>query len=692
MSRVNYKTKFTLMMIVFMIPYLIAATQLAISSIEDGKFIEKETKGFEYIGVVQPIIQKLQKSRGLSFVYLSGDTSALAKFDENKKELETSIAKLKEVDEKYKEDFQTDGKVAEITNTWSTLSSSMTSLTTDETKKKHTEIISKLLYLDRQIANISGMTLDWELDTNMLLNLNTKNFLELSEKMGIIRATVSAYVIDGKLTGNERITIENLLKDLSAQQNETTFDISFVLNSSSELKEELGSSFSQINDLLNHIKMTIEDEVLKPEKITMNASKFFEDATKTIDQLYSTMDKNKEVINNNFNSRLADEYKTQFITITLVILSNLLEVYLFFSLYFNLMNTIKRLVKSLRKVQEGDLTERVHLHVKDETLEIEEVVNAMTFEFKNIVEQTIFAADHVVASAEEMTASMQGAADSTDTIVNLMRDTTRGIEEQLKVVEESVISSEDMSSKLQIVAGNSTIVSEKSKETYAEATKGHSLVKESIEQMITINEQVSSAAKLIEQLSVRSGEISQMTELITAIAEQTNLLALNAAIEAARAGEHGKGFAVVADEVRKLAEQTKNSTDQITKLTTEIQKDTQATVHSMNEGLKQTEKGQILIERTGEALQAIVTAVEKVNEEILNVSSSTEKMAEGSKEIATSIQQLAGVAHLTEHYTEDVNLATNNQLVVIDDMNGMSNELANVATEMQTAISRFKVR
>ena len=226
----------------------------------------------------------------------------------------------------------------------------------------------------------------------------------------------------------------------------------------------------------------------------------------------------------------------------------------------------------------------------------------------------------------------------------MTQDSAEGIEQQLLQYKEFSHSISEMNDGIQQIAENSEEMLQLTEKTSSLTHKGEEFIDHVVGQMNQIQQTVSKASDSIHSLRERSNEISQIIEIITGVAEQTNLLALNAAIEAARAGEHGKGFAVVADEVRKLAEESKRSAGQITKMIHHIQMETNESVQMMDEENLQVVEGLKETEEANQAFKLISHAMGEVTEKVVEVSASVEQMMAVSNQILESINLAKKIA------------------------------------------------
>jgi methyl-accepting chemotaxis protein len=196
---------------------------------------------------------------------------------------------------------------------------------------------------------------------------------------------------------------------------------------------------------------------------------------------------------------------------------------------------------------------------------------------------------------------------------------------------------------------------------------------------------------LVEKLGAKSAEVTGMVKVIRDIAGKTNMLALNAAIEAARAGEAGKGFAVVANEIRSLAEQTREASKNIENLLTEIHRETEETVSGMNQGLIEVEAGTEAISATYGTFNKIIEDIHTVAKDINNVSESVLELRSGSERISESIGEVNEIAETTSLGTQSVLASTEEQASSIQEINNLAANLSVMAENLKDIISKFKI-
>lgn len=353
---------------------------------------------------------------------------------------------------------------------------------------------------------------------------------------------------------------------------------------------------------------------------------------------------------------------------------------------------ISEIALKARKIADGDLTvELTNVKNKDEIGDLAQSFNSMATNLKGVIQQISKSAELVTASSEELQATSELAANATEQISSAMQEVASGSETQVASSKQSAIAMDEVSIGIQRIAEFATKVMDSTQKTTALSKQGNQSIQKAIHQMDAIEMGTKKTMADIEKLTGLSEEIGKIIELITGIADQTNLLALNAAIEAARAGEHGKGFAVVADEVRKLAEQSRNSAAQIVGLIQEVQKGTKEANRGMHESAKNVDLGKNIINQTEEAFQHILNAVESVNGQIQEVSATSEQISANSEEVSASVEQLAEIAMGASKEAQNVAVSSEGQLASMEDLRASSEALSKLAQDLQGVVAKFKM-
>ncbi|MED1715856.1 methyl-accepting chemotaxis protein [Bacillus paralicheniformis] len=353
---------------------------------------------------------------------------------------------------------------------------------------------------------------------------------------------------------------------------------------------------------------------------------------------------------------------------------------------------IKDIQALFAETEQGDFTVKGTYQSKDELGLLTSSFNKMVGGVRSIIETVGETSHQVASSSQELSASADESTKASEYISTTIQELAVGSDQQVESVENSRTVIMGMTEFAGRISSNAEKAAATADQTAKMSLEGTKAIDKVSTQMKSINETVVSLSEAFKHLTERSNEIGNITEVITSIAEQTNLLALNAAIEAARAGEQGKGFAVVADEVRKLAEQSARSAEQITRLITIIQNDTKQTMNSVISATGEVKEGLVVVHETGGAFQKIENSITEVVTQINDVTNLVKNLTAGASEIETAISGVKEVAETAAGGTQTVSAATQEQLASMEEIAAASQILAQNAEELQHLIQKFKIK
>ncbi|MBM9487875.1 methyl-accepting chemotaxis protein [Pseudomonas sp. R11F] len=324
---------------------------------------------------------------------------------------------------------------------------------------------------------------------------------------------------------------------------------------------------------------------------------------------------------------------------------------------------IAQAVESAQRIAQGDLTQAIITERTDEAGQLLMALSGMQGGLKSTLMEIANASDQLASAAEEMSA--------------VTDESSRGLTRQNDEIQQAATAVNQMTAAVEEVASNAVSTSEVSRQATTEAEDGRQQVEQAVSGMNSMVVEINGSTQSVAELAGQVREIGKVIDVIRGIAEQTNLLALNAAIEAARAGEQGRGFAVVADEVRALAHRTQTSTVDIEKMIGEVQIGADNAVAAMNKSLTWANNTQALAQNAGEALQRITTSVAKINERNLVIASASEEQAQVAREVdrnLLNIQDLSTQTAAGAHQT-----------------NASSQDLSRLATSFNVLVSKFQL-
>ncbi|KOS60305.1 methyl-accepting chemotaxis protein [Lysinibacillus agricola] len=350
------------------------------------------------------------------------------------------------------------------------------------------------------------------------------------------------------------------------------------------------------------------------------------------------------------------------------------------------------LTNRMQRITEGDLSEpALIVNSKDEVGQLMEATNAMSDILNRLLKQIQTVSNDVAAHSEELMQSATEVKTGTEQIVDTVTEIASGTEVQASNASDVATTMAEFTLKMTDVNNSSKDVHQYSKNVMSLTKEGQGLMDASTEQMTSIHHIVKDAVYKVDELSKQTQEISKIVSVIQDIAAQTNLLALNAAIEAARAGEHGKGFAVVADEVRKLAEQVAVSVDDITSIVQRIQQDSNMVTSSLENGYGEVEKGTTQIASTNETFSQIAKAVYSMSTNIDSMSTKLEEVVQNTVNIHKSVDEIAAVSEQSAAGIQETSATVEQAASSMDEINNSSENLAGMAENLNELIRKFKL-
>lgn len=352
---------------------------------------------------------------------------------------------------------------------------------------------------------------------------------------------------------------------------------------------------------------------------------------------------------------------------------------------------IIRLSDLSKKVAEGDLSVQIPVKNHDEVGILSANFNAMINNIRQLVHNVQQTSVDVTAFSNALMMSANQTAKASEEIASSIQSVASGSDTQMQSAMESQIAMEEMAIGIQRIAESSSRLSEHANEVTGNAEQGNEIIHQSVHDMEAIHTSVSDTVVILTELQEHSQEIEKVLAIITNIAKQTNLLALNASIEAARVGEHGKGFAVVANEVRNLAETSKESSEQISILLNNISSNVDRASVAMNTSMTQVTHGIQTVFIAGETFQGIVGSLKTVNEQVHEVSAASEEMSAGSEQIAASLVELAEIGRYASQNSQNVAASSEEQLAMMQEISSSATTLREMAHDLEKEIGNFKL-
>lgn len=358
----------------------------------------------------------------------------------------------------------------------------------------------------------------------------------------------------------------------------------------------------------------------------------------------------------------------------------------------SIVNPIKTVMEQMQKITSGNLNnDELHTDSKDELGQLIHATNGMNNSMRNIMLTISEVTATVSAHSKELTQSANEVRSGTEQISTTMEELATGSESQANMTTDLSTMMKDYTEKIEQTTENTERATNESNQVLVLADEGTELMNASMKQMENIDSIVQDSVEKVQDLDEQSREISKLVVVIQDIADQTNLLALNAAIEAARAGEQGRGFAVVADEVRKLAEQVGNSVTDISTIVGSIQNEINQVTNSLNDEYKEVELGTNQIRLTNEKFSTIQHSISEAVNSINFINTNMADIAASSQEMNSSIYEIAAISEQSAAGIEQTSASSQQTSSAMEEVAGSANELSKLAEELNGLVSNFKL-
>jgi len=481
-------------------------------------------------------------------------------------------------------------------------------------------------------------------------------------------AGIRMRVLSYRLLTDREPDAQNRTLELFAEQNQQ-------LNKSQAAYAKLISSPAEQSDYDDYVRLLAEYRKIETRLVSLSRAGNLEDLTRLLNAESAA---NAEQINvalgkltdfNNaqlaiINQSAADEYSSAFnLVVGLLIIASLLTMLFAWLLTKSITHPIALALEAAETIAEGNLTRPIKIDGTDEAGRLLLAMQKMQEKLRDTLMRISGSATQLASAAEQLNAVTDESA--------------RGLAQQDNEIEQAATAVNEMTSAVEEVARNAVSTSEASKNATASAGDGRDLVQETVNAIERMSDDVQSTATLIGDLAEESRDIGKVLDVIRGLADQTNLLALNAAIEAARAGEAGRGFAVVADEVRALAHRTQQSTSEIERMVGSIQGGTEKAVGSMRNSTDRAESTLNIAKGAGLALETINTAVVEINERNLVIAAAAEEQAAVAREVDRNLVNIRDLSTQSSKGAAQTSAA--------------SGELTRLAVDLNSMVSRFSL-
>jgi len=500
------------------------------------------------------------------------------------------------------------------------------------------------------VASQAGLSQDREGAVRQMVELITVETPKVTAALSEGRAIGSYSLAQGFLNSSASTAFDELLLELEKLHAEYGLNLQASLNSSAQARTSLATPAASSLETLKTIAVVFEDQVVVADSLDTPWAQFYNDVSTAMEQTYQLNSAVLVFLDKQLEQRLEENRVQMVLLAVALVVVFLLIVYLYSGFYVSIRTTLKKLGQVMNQVAAGDMTVSFKAQSQDELGELGQVFNETVSKIHELIERV----GQTVVEVERQA----------DRVQLVSGESNQAVTGQRGQIDQVATAMNQMSATAQEVASSAAAAVGSAQSVNDETVTGRALVESQVGSIQRLAGEIDQSVAVINKLASDSASISQVLDVIKGIAEQTNLLALNAAIEAARAGEQGRGFAVVADEVRNLAKRTQQSTEEIESMIAKLQSGVSAAVKAMNTShqmadntVNESAKVQLALENILGAVgmivdqnQQIATAAEEqtavaqdIDQNIVQISQAGERTADGASQTEQASLELSGL-------------------------------------------------
>nr|WP_218176218.1 methyl-accepting chemotaxis protein [Pseudomonas gingeri] len=665
MNRLSFGMKFSLISVLFFVPMLVTNFYLVRDSYREFSATQVELQSLDLLGSSLTLRRDLETlNNQVQINAVLGQSGKAGDLESRISQLEQSVLDRLQGLTAVTGDPE---QMAVFTAKRDEMVSAFKAQQVESSLQSKSALIEKLLgkaqIFSKIIASQSGLSRDGQSDLRQLSELITSVTPQVTQTLGEGRSMGAYSLGQGFLNSSSSTRFDELLQQIEKLQAEYALKLQDALGSSRNAHGALDSLTAASQASLKKASEVFEEQVVMAETLEAPWPAFYDQVSGLMAQTYKLNDATLGYIDQELQQRLAQNRLHMLLLVVALAVVFLSIVYLYGGFYASTRTTLRRLGEMMNKVAAGDMTVSFIAHSRDELGELGAVFNGTVAKIHDLIErvgQTVGEVERQAGQVESVSARSNQA-----------------VAGQRSQIEQVATAMNQMSATAQEVARSAAAAVSSAHSVNDETLSGRALVESQQGSIAQLAGEIDQSVQVINQLAIDSQSISRVLDVIKSIAEQTNLLALNAAIEAARAGEQGRGFAVVADEVRTLAKRTQQSTEEIEQMIGKLHGGVGAAVKAMGVSHQMAD--------------GTVSQSEKVQQALENILGAVGMIVDQNQQIAAAVEQQTAVAHDIDQNIVEINRAGERTADGAHQTESASRQLSAQVVELKQLIGAFRV-
>lgn len=655
MGRMSYPAKFSLVSVVFLIPLFLTLFLYWQEVSRNIELTREEIRGIEIIRNTQPLVVNIGQHRGLTNALLNGNNSVEAKVLDRRGKVDNAIQTL--IMEVSSSGDELRDKASRLASDWDQIKQQIGNIQPAAVFELHNQLAASVREFNKMVMSEYALVLDPHMGTTFMID-NVALFLpQIIDETGQLRGVASGIAAQGSFNPDSFIYISNLQSRLAGLY--PTLIEGLKDTELASMHDEIRAAHQGVADFITYTQVNLTE----PDSINVGSNAVFSEGTSAIKTVLGLYEKMLPALAEKQHEYLDSQLFSRNLILAVIVVTVSLAVYLFMGFYRSTADAMQSFKEVAENLAQGDLTTRLDYHGKDEMAAISEGMNKVAEGFEQLVRE----AKQATALVAESSRRLSGESAQT-------RD---GVARQKEETDDIANGVGELASSASEIAENTSMASSATQRVDEMAAEGLKVVQKTTHSFNELANDVSQTSEVISELDHDVQNIHAVSRVISEIAEQTNLLALNAAIEAARAGEQGRGFAVVADEVRTLAQRTQTSTGEIRETLSKLQDCASRAVKLMERTSGAVSENVDEMKQASDMLHQIDNALSEINQMNLGISAASEQQSGLVRHLHQNLAAISDVADSSEFAARNTS--------------DLAADMERSATQLENTLSRFKV-